>query len=211
LLPKNYFAGNLKQDSTLKRFRKNRSYIEERNIELEDTYNAIIKKGLPKKSKDPGSFNLPVSIGVFFVDNALLDLGASVNIILLGMLKKIGDLEIKPTKMTLKLADRVTKYPYDVVEDVLVKVDKFTFHVNFVVIDKKEDEKVFLILGRPFIKTARIIVDVDKGELQVRTQDEEVTLNPFYGLKIFNAGEECVQKDETKRDFHLEINRRQAK
>jgi len=55
--------------------------------------------------------------------------------------------------------------------------------------DMKEDEEVPLILGRPFMKTARIIVDVDKGELQVRIQDEEVTLNLFYGLKIFNAGE----------------------
>lgn len=62
------------------------------------------------------------------------------------------------------------------VEDVLVKVDKFTFHVDFVVMDMKEDEEVPLILGRPFMKTARIIVDVDKGKLQVRTQNKEVTL-----------------------------------
>jgi len=85
---------------------------------------------LPKKSKDSGNFNLPVSISVLFVDNALLDLGASINLILLAMLKKIGDLKIKPTKMTLHLANRVTKYPYGVVEDVLVKVDKFTFLVD---------------------------------------------------------------------------------
>jgi len=169
LLPKNYFAGNLKQDSTFERFRKNRSYIEKRNIELEDRYSVIIQKGLPQKFKDPRSFNLPVSIGALFVDNALLDLGVSVNIIPLAMLKKISDLEIKPTKMTLKLVDQVTKYPYGVVEEVLLKVDKFTFPVDFVVMDMKEDEEVPLILRRPFMKTARIIVDVDKGELQVRT------------------------------------------
>ena len=133
LLPKNYFVGNLKQDSTFERFRKNRSYIEERNIELEDRYNALIRKSLPKKFKDPRSFNLLVSIGALSVDNALLDLGASINLIPWAMLKKIGDLEIKPTKMTLKLVDQVTKYPYGVVEDVLVKVDKFTFPVDFVV------------------------------------------------------------------------------
>ena len=160
---------------------------------------SLFEKGLPQKFKDPGSFNLPVSIDALFVDNALLDLGASVNIIPLAMLKKIGDLEIKPTKMTLKLVDQVTKYPYGVVEDVLVKVDKFTFLVAFVVMDMKEDEEVLLILGRPFMKTARIIIDVDKEELQVRTQDEEVTLNHFYGLKNFNVGEECVQKDGSKR------------
>ncbi|XP_068498515.1 uncharacterized protein [Phaseolus vulgaris] len=179
---------NLKQDSTFERFRKNRSYIEERNIELEDRYNVIIKKGLPQKFKDPGSFNLPVSIGALLVANALLDLGASVNIILLAMLKKIGDLEIKPTKMTLKLVDQVTKYPYGVVEDVLVKVDKFTFPVDFVVMDMKKDEEVPLILGLPFMKTARIIVDVDKGELQVRTQDEEVMYFDLGTSSIIQGG-----------------------
>ena len=102
LLHKRYFAGNRKQDSTLERFWKNRSYIEERNIKLENKYNAIIKKGLPKKSKDRWSFNLLVSIGALFVDNALLDLEASVNIIPLAMLKKIGYLESKPTKMQLR-------------------------------------------------------------------------------------------------------------
>jgi len=79
-----------------------------------------------------------------------------------------------------------------VVEDVLVKVDKFTFPVDFVVMDMKEDEDVPLILGRPFMKIARIIFNVDKGELQVRTQNEEVTLNLFYGLKNFSVGKECV-------------------
>ena len=91
---------------------------------------SLLKKAYLKKFKDPGSFNLPVSIGALLVANALLDLGASVNIIPLAMLKKIGDLEIKPTKMTLKLTDQVTKYPYGVVEDVLIKVGKFTFQVR---------------------------------------------------------------------------------
>jgi len=88
----------VKQDSTFERFRKNRSYIEERNIELEDRYSVIIKKGLPTKFKDPKSFNLLVFIGVLSVDNALQDLGASINLIPLEMLKKIGDLEIKPPR-----------------------------------------------------------------------------------------------------------------
>ena len=211
LLPKNYFAGNMKQDSTLERFRKNMSYIEEINIELEDRYIVIIKKCLPKKSKDLGSFNLPVSISALFMDNALLDLGASVNIIHLAMLKKIGDLESKPTKMQLRLANKSMKYPYGVVENVLVKVDKFKFPVNFFIMDMKEDEEVPLIHDRSFMKTVRLIVDVEKGELQVRAQDDMVTFNLFYGLKFFNVGEECIQKDETEGVVHLEINRRQAR
>jgi len=211
LLHKYYFAGNLKQDSTVERFLKNKSYIEKRNIDLEDRYNVIIQKGLPKKSKDPGSFNLPVSIGILFVNSALLDLGESRNLIPLEMLKKIGDLKIKPTKMTLQLADRVTKYPYGVVEEVLMKVDKFIFLVDFVIMDMKEDNKVPLILGRPFMKIGRITIDVDKGELQVTPRTDEVSFNLFYGLKNFNVGVECIQKDATKTVVHLEINRCQAR
>jgi len=66
-----------------------------------------------------------------------------------------------------------------VVEDVLVKVDKFMFPVDFVVMDMKQDEEVPLILGKPFMKTARVIIDVDKGELKVRAQDDEVISNLF--------------------------------
>jgi len=94
LPPKNYFATNLKQDSTFERFRKNRSYIVERNIELEDRYNVLIRKSLPQNFKDIGSFNLPMTIGALSVDNALLDLGDSINLIPLAMLRKIQDLEV---------------------------------------------------------------------------------------------------------------------
>ena len=163
----------MKQDSTLERFQKNKSYIEERNIKLEARYNAIVQKGLPKKSKDLGSFNLPVSIGNLSLDNSLLDLGASINIMPLEMLRKIGDLEVQPTKMQLQLADISIKYPYGVVEDVLVNVEKFIFHVDFVIMDMKKDEEVPLILDSPFMKTATIIVDVNKGELQLKAQIQE--------------------------------------
>jgi len=72
----------------------------------------------------------------------------------LSMIKKIGELEIKPTRMTLQLADRSIKYPHGVVEDVLFKVDKFLFPMNFVIMEMEEDVEVPLILGRPFMKIA---------------------------------------------------------
>ena len=138
-----------------------------------------------------------MSICALFVDNkVLLDLGASINLISLAMLEKIGDLKIKPTKMTLQLADRVTQYPYGLVENVLVKVEKFIFYVNFVMMDMEENEEVPLILGRYFIKTARIINDVNKENLKVRSQDDKVTFNFnfFYDLKNFNAEKKCLKK-----------------
>jgi hypothetical protein len=78
---------------------------------------------------------------------ALLDLGASINLMPLSMLKRIGDLEVKPTRMTLQLANRSLKFPNGVAEDVLVKVDKFVFPVDFVIMDIEEDLEVPLILG----------------------------------------------------------------
>jgi len=102
-----------------------------------------------------------------------LDLGASINLIPLSMLKKIGEIDVRPTRMTLQLADRYIKHPYGVIEDLLVKVDKFLFPVDFVVMDIEEDVDVPLILGRPFMKTTKVIIDVDKGKLKVCVEDEE--------------------------------------
>lgn len=73
----------------------------------------------------------------------------------LSMLKRIGDVELQPTRITLQLVDRLVKHPYGVVEDLLVKVDKLYFRVNFVIIDIEEKVEVPLILGRTFMKTTR--------------------------------------------------------
>jgi len=113
---------------------------------------------LPRKSRDLESFNLPVTIGNLTVGKILLDLRASINLMHLSMLKKIGDVEVRPTRMTLQLVDRPIKYPHGIVEDILVKVDKFRFPVDFVVMDIEEDVEVPLILGRPFMKTTKVIM-----------------------------------------------------
>ena len=115
---------------------------------------------------------MPVTIGNLRVGRELLDLGASINLMPLSMLKKIGDVEVRPTRMTPQLADRSIKHPHWIVEDLVVKVDKFLFPVDFVVIDIEEDVDVPLILRRPFMKTAKVIIDVDKGKLKVCVQDE---------------------------------------
>ena len=115
-------------------------------VKLEAGCSAIIQKSLPHKTKDPGSFTIPVTIGALPVGKALFDLGAGINLMPLSMLKRIGDLEVKSTRMTLQLADRSLKFPYGVTEDVLVKFDKFVFLVDFVIMDIKEDLEVPLIL-----------------------------------------------------------------
>ena len=129
---------------------------------------------MPPKFKDLDRFTITCTIIKLPIGKALIDLGASINLMHLSMLKKIGDLEVKPTRMTLQLTYRSIKCPNGVIEDVLVKVDKFTFLMDFVILDMEEDTKVPLILGRPFMKTVRVIIDVDNGHLNVLVQDETV-------------------------------------
>nr|KYP45027.1 hypothetical protein KK1_033488 [Cajanus cajan] len=207
------FTEAMEQMPTYARFMKElltkkRRILEEETVELEAGCSAIIQKSLPQKSRDPGSFTLPVSIGNLSVGKALLDLGASINLMPLSMLKKIGEVEVRPTRMTLQLADRSIKIPHGIVEDMIVKVDKFMFPVDFVVMDMEEDVEVPLILGRPFMKTTRVIIDMDEGKLKVRVQDEEVSFNVFETTKFPKGNKDCFRIDvlddvylETQNDF----------
>jgi len=106
---------------------KKRKFRDEERVELEAGCSAIIQKEIPQKTCDPGSFTLPITMGNLYVGKALLDLGASINLIPLSMLKRIGEVEVRPTRMTLQLAYRSIKHPYGIIEDLLVKVDKFLF------------------------------------------------------------------------------------
>ncbi|XP_017420343.1 uncharacterized protein LOC108330370 [Vigna angularis] len=131
---------------------KKRKYIEEETIEVQGNCSAIIQKLLPPKLKDPGSFTIPCTIGNISVGKAIIDLGASINLMPLSMFEKVEGLELKPTRMTLQLAHRSLKYPYGVAKDVIMKVDKFMFPVDFVIMEMEEDVNVPLILGRHFMR-----------------------------------------------------------
>ena len=93
--------------------------------------------------------------------------------------------------MTLQLADRSITYPEGKIEDVLVKVDKFIFPVDFIILDYEADRDVSIILGRPFLATRWTLIDVQQGELTIRVQDEQVTFNVFKAMKLPDEPEEC--------------------
>jgi len=97
--------------------------------------------------------------------------------------------------LTLQLADRSIKHPYDIVEDLLVKVDKFQFPVDFIVMDIEEDVDAPLILGRPFMKTRKVIIDVDKGKLKVCVRNGEVSFNVFKTMKHPRDKKDCFRTD----------------
>ncbi|XP_058726409.1 uncharacterized protein LOC131597750 [Vicia villosa] len=151
---------------------KKKRYTEEETILLDARCSAIIQKTLPKKEVDPGRVTLLVIIGGNYTGNSLIDLGSSINLILLSIIKRLGNIEMKHTRMTLQLADKSLTSPYGVAQDMLVKVDKFLFPVDFVVVDMEEDRDVPLILRRPFMKTSRMMIDIDDGLMKVRVQDE---------------------------------------
>ncbi|KAL5560607.1 hypothetical protein UlMin_036818 [Ulmus minor] len=140
-------------------------------VMLTEECSAILQRKLPQKLKDPGSFTIPCTIGDFEFDKVLCDLGA----------------------ITLQLVDRSIKHPRGIIEDVLVKVDKFIFPANFIVLDMEEDREVPLILGRPFLATGRTLIDVHQGKLILRVQDEQVTFNVFEAMKFPSNVSSCFE------------------
>ena len=110
----------------------------------------MLQSKISKKLKDPGSFTIPYSIETRYAGRALCDLGASINLMPLSVFKQLGVGEYRPTTVTLQLADRSHAYPEGKIEDVLVKVEKFIFLVDFIVLDFEADKEVPIILGRPF-------------------------------------------------------------
>ncbi|XP_014517227.1 uncharacterized protein LOC106774697 [Vigna radiata var. radiata] len=136
-----------------------------------------LKKKHPPKMKDPGSLTIPCAIGNVNVGRALLDSGSGINLMPLCMLKKIGGLTLKPTNMFVVVADGSSKRPYGVVEDAVIRVEHLEFLVDFVVMEMKADEMISLILGRPFMKTAKVVISVHDGLVMSKDQEHKLILN----------------------------------
>nr|GEZ05518.1 reverse transcriptase domain-containing protein [Tanacetum cinerariifolium] len=130
------------------------------NTPLNENCLVVLLKKLPEKLGDPGKFLIPCDFSELEECLALADLGVSINLMPLFIWRKFSLLELTPTRMTLELANRSIAYPVGVAEDVFVKVGKFHFLADFVVVDYDVDPRVPLILGRPFLRTARALIDV---------------------------------------------------
>ena len=129
-------------------------------IALIEECNTILQNKLPPKLKDPRSFSIPFLIGNSVSGKALCDLGVSINLMPLLMFTRLKLGEAKSTTISLQLADRSYQHPRDVIENVLVTVDKFLFQAKFVILDMEEDDKVPIILGRPFLATGKAQINV---------------------------------------------------
>ena len=121
---------------------------------------AYLQNKLPPKLKDPGCFTIPCNIGATYCGKALCDLGASINLMPMSIFRKLGIGEVRPTMVTLQLADQSLAHLEGKIEDVLVRVDKFIFPADFVILDFEADKEVPIILGRPFLASGRTLIDV---------------------------------------------------
>ena len=151
---------------------------------LTEQVSAIIENKTPVKYKDPGCPTISVNIGGISVEKALLDLGASVNLFPYSMYKRLGLGELKPTSITLSLADRSIKIPKGTIEDVLIQVDRFYYPIDFVVLDIEPvavgPNHVPIILGRPFLATSNAIINCRNGIMQLTFGNMTLELNIFH-------------------------------
>nr|GEW77799.1 reverse transcriptase domain-containing protein [Tanacetum cinerariifolium] len=166
-----------KYQKMLKALLSNKEKLQElANTPLNENCSAIILKKLPKKLGDPRKFLIPYRFSEL-KRKALADLGASINLMPLSVWNKLCLPELISTRMTLELANRAICTPAEIARDVFVPVGKFTFLADFVIVDYESDPKVPFILGRPFLRTARALIDVHGEEMVLRDGDERLILN----------------------------------
>ncbi|XP_074355671.1 uncharacterized protein LOC141695314 [Apium graveolens] len=147
---------------------------------------SILSNQISVKYKDPSCPTISCVIGNTFIDKALLDLGASVNLLPLSVYQALGLGELKKTSITLQLADRSVKTPKGIIEDVLIKIGNFVFPADFVVLEtervKNLKNQIPIILGRPFLATSNALINCRNGSMKLTFGNMSIDLN------IFNVG-----------------------
>ena len=171
-----------------------RKFQEHETVALTEEVSAVLLRKLPPKLKDPSSFTILCRIGDHDFEQALLDLGAGVNLLPYTVYETLGLGELKPTSVTLQLADRSIKRPRGILEDVLVKVGEFILPADFIVLDMEESPMPLplpIILGRPFTRTADTKICVKKGTVSMKVNGEKMEFKIFDSLKLPQDDLEC--------------------
>ncbi|KAM1216936.1 hypothetical protein ACFX2J_013166 [Malus domestica] len=169
------YAKFLKELCTTKRRMSNKEIVK-----VSENVSAVLQRKLPTKCKDPGSFTIPCVIGNTRFENAMLDLGASINVMPYSIYASMNLGELKKDGVIKQLADRSNAYPKGVLEDVLVQVNHLIFPADFYILDMKDSVHSTLLpilLGRPFMKTACTKIDVFKGTLTMEFDEEVINFN----------------------------------
>ena len=152
-----------------------------------ENVSAIIQRKLPQKCKDPGMFSIPCVIGNTKIEHTMLDLGASINVMPHSMYASLKLGPLKQTDIIIQLADRSNVYPEGVIKDVLVKINNLIFLADFYILYMEDDASLNpnpILLGRPFLKTSKTKIDVDKGKLTMEFDGETIEFDVFKKKKI---------------------------
>lgn len=156
----------------------------QKKVFLTEQVSSLFESTLPPKYNDPGCPTISITIGGKVIEKALLDLGASVNLLPFSVYEQLGLGEMKPTRVTLQLADRSIRIPKGMVEDVLVQVDQFVYPVDFVVLDTcpvpAAQSSVPIILGRPFLATSDAVIHCRDGRLNMSFGNMKMQVNMFH-------------------------------
>ncbi|GJS64352.1 reverse transcriptase domain-containing protein [Tanacetum coccineum] len=163
---------------------------------LSDESSAILQNKVPPKLGDPGSFFIPCNFNKTFSCNALAGLRASINLMPYSLYAKLYLETLKPTKMSVRLANRSFQYPVGIAKNMLVEVGKFIFPTDFVILKMEEDSKVPLILGRPFLHTADAVIRVKKKQLNLGVGTERMIFNIDSAIKhSYSNDDTCFSID----------------
>nr|GEU54053.1 reverse transcriptase domain-containing protein [Tanacetum cinerariifolium] len=156
----------------------------------------MIQNKVPPKLGDPKSFLIPCNFNKTFSCNALTDLGASINLMSYSLYAKLSLKTFKPTKMSVRLVDRSFQYPVGIAKNMLVEVGKFTFLADFVILKMEKDSKVSLILGRPFLHTADVVIRVKQKQLNLGVGTERMIFNIDSAIKhSYSNNDTCFSID----------------
>ncbi|KAJ8767498.1 hypothetical protein K2173_017542 [Erythroxylum novogranatense] len=190
----------------LKEILSNKRKLEEYEIvALTEELSAILQNKLPPKLRDPGSFSIPCQIGSTNIGKVLCDLGESVSLLPLSICQKLDIEELKPTTISLQLADRSIKYPQDILENIPLKVGNFFIPVDFVVLEMEEDTNIPILLGRPFLATAGAIIDVKNGRMTLKFGEEKVEFNLGRAIKEKDDGDSCFRVDRVDKEVRSQF------
>ncbi|CAN6583385.1 unnamed protein product [Malus baccata var. baccata] len=180
-----------------------RRFNDQETVALSEEVSAVLQRTLPPKLKDAGSFTIPCVIGGKKFRRALCDLGASINMMPYSVYESLNLGDLKETKVVIQLADCSNRYPKGLLEDVLVQVNELIFPADFFVLEMEHDPMFAalpLILGRPFLRTARTKIDVYDGTLTMEIDGESVKFRIFNAMRYPSDFESCLSID-----FDLEI------
>nr|GEU64372.1 reverse transcriptase domain-containing protein [Tanacetum cinerariifolium] len=204
-----------KLETTTKNHQASIQNLEAKFVRLADKQSGRPSGSLPSntQSNPKGSSSKPYQppqdrnehVNVVFIRSA--DLGASINLMPYSLYAKLSLETLKPTKMSVRLADRSFQYPVGIAENVLVEVGKFTFPGDFVILEIEEDSKVPLILRRPFLYTVDEAIRVKQKQLNLGVRIEQMIFHIDSAMKhSYSNYDTCFSIDVTNEILEEDFN-----